>query len=109
MFRGLWVDGIRGRWFVSYPADPDTAFLRCTRGYESDTAGGYTAIDPTYRHFGAYQFLQSTWNNVARRTGLTYLVGVNPAHASHADQDFLALYLFRWQGASHWQGRCANT
>ncbi len=107
-FDGLWVDGIRGRSFVPYPPDPNTRFLVCTRRYESDTAGGYTAIDPAYRHFGAYQFLQSTWNNVARRTGLTYLVGVNPANASHRDQDFMALYLDRWQGASHWQGRCAG-
>ncbi|HEY1738891.1 MAG TPA: hypothetical protein VGI86_09290, partial [Acidimicrobiia bacterium] len=64
VFRGLWVNGISGRWFVPYPADPNTPFLVCTRHYESDTAGGYTAIDPDYDHFGAYQFLRSTWNNV---------------------------------------------
>ncbi|HEY3831752.1 MAG TPA: hypothetical protein VGO03_05635 [Acidimicrobiia bacterium] len=108
-FRGLWVNGISGRWFVPYPAPPNTAFLVCTRHFESDTAGGYTAIDPAYEHFGAYQFLRSTWNNVARVTGFTSLVGVNPAYAAHKYQDFLALYLYRWQGASHWQGRCAGT
>jgi hypothetical protein len=108
-FNGLWVDGISGRWFVPYPADPNTAFLVCTRHFESDTAGGYGAIDPDHRHFGAYQFLQSTWNTVARHTGRTDLVGVNPARASHRDQDFIALYLYRWRGASHWQGRCAGT
>ncbi|HEY1737065.1 MAG TPA: hypothetical protein VGI86_00055 [Acidimicrobiia bacterium] len=109
VFRGLWVNGISGRWFVPYPANPNTPFLVCTRHYESDTAGGYTAIDPEYEHFGAYQFLRSTWNNVARVTGFTSLVGVNPAYAAHKYQDFLALYLYRWQGASHWQGRCAGT
>jgi hypothetical protein len=107
-FTGEWVDGLRGRWFVPYPAPPNTPFLVCTRSHESDTAGGYDAIDPTYRHFGAYQFLQSTWNNVARQTGRTWLVGVNPAYASPRDQDYFALYLYRWLGASHWQNRCAG-
>jgi hypothetical protein len=109
VFQGAWVNGVRGRWFVPYPASPNTGFLACTRSHESDTAGGYRAIDPPYRHFGAYQFLQSTWNNVARKTGRTWLVGVNPAQASPRDQDWMALYLYRWLGASHWQGRCAGT
>jgi hypothetical protein len=107
-FTGQWVDGIHGRWFVPYPANPDTPFLTCTRSHESDTAGGYDAIDPSYRHFGAYQFLQSTWNNVARQTGRTWLVGINPAYANARDQDYFALYLYRWLGASHWQNRCAG-
>ncbi len=107
-FGGRWVDGIHGRWFVPYPANPNTRFLACTRHWESDTAGGYRAVDWSSRHFGAYQFLQSTWNNVARSTGRVSLVGVNPAAASPRDQDWMALYLYRWLGASHWQNRCAG-
>ena len=41
-------------------------FLKCTRAHESDTAGGYRAVSPGGVYRGAYQFLRSTWNNVAR-------------------------------------------
>jgi hypothetical protein len=102
------VYGVHGHRYVPYPADPNAAFLACTRGYESDTAGGYRAVDPAGIHFGAYQFLQSTWNNVARKTGRTSLIGVNPASASPADQDWMALYLYQWLGSSHWQYRCSG-
>ena len=51
---------------VDLSQDP---FLRCTRAHESDTAGGYRAVSPGGVYHGAYQFLQSTWNNVARGDG----------------------------------------
>ena len=82
------------------------AFLRCTRAHESDSAGGYRAISPDGVYRGAYQFLRSTWNNVARAAGRADLVGVDPAAASPADQDQLALFLFRHAGAGPWGGRC---
>ena len=83
-------------------------FLACTRAHESDTAGGYRAISPGGTYRGAYQFLPSTWDNVARHAGRPDLVGVDPAVASAADQDLLAYDLYRWQGTSPWGGRCSG-
>ncbi len=81
-------------------------FLKCTRAHESDTAGGYRAVSPDGVYRGAYQFLPSTWNNVARAAGRPDLVGVDPAAASPADQDQLALWLFQHGGPGPWGGRC---
>jgi hypothetical protein len=83
-------------------------FLVCTRRHESDTSGGYRAVSASGTYRGAYQFSRSTWDNTARRAGRSDLVGVDPAAASPADQDFLALMLYRWQGASPWGGRCSG-
>jgi hypothetical protein len=81
-------------------------FLRCTRAHESDSAGGYRAVSPDGVYRGAYQFLRSTWDNVARAAGRPDLVGVDPAAAAPADQDQLALFLFRRSGPAPWGGRC---
>jgi hypothetical protein len=81
-------------------------FLVCTRAHESDTAGGYRAHSPDGLYHGAYQFLQSTWNNVARMAGRPDLIGVNPADASIADQDAMALWLYNHAGKAPWGGRC---
>lgn len=88
--------------------DPDEPFLVCTRRYESDTSGGYGAVNPTGTYRGAYQFSRTTWNYAAAHAGRTDLIGVDPALARPADQDFLALHLYRWEGARHWEGRCAG-
>jgi hypothetical protein len=90
------------------PARSNSAFLACTRAHESDSAGGYGAHSPNGLYHGAYQFLQSTWDNVARRSNRHDLVGMNPANASPGDQDQLALNLYHWQGAGPWGGRCAG-
>jgi hypothetical protein len=84
----------------------ESAFLSCTRAHESDTAGGYGAVNPSGTYRGAYQFSQSTWNSTARHAGRPDLVGVDPAQAAPWDQDALALDLYRWQGKSPWGGRC---
>jgi hypothetical protein len=81
-------------------------FLACTRAHESDTAGGYRAVSPGGVYRGAYQFLPSTWSNVARHMGRLDLVGVDPAAASPADQDAVAWHLFNWQGYGPWGNRC---
>ena len=83
-------------------------FLRCTRAHESDSAGGYRAVSADGVYRGAYQFLRSTWSNVAAAAGRNDLVGVDPAAASPADQDQLALFLFRRSGPAPWGGRCAG-
>jgi hypothetical protein len=93
------------------PSTPDVSqdpFLKCTRAHESDTSGGYHAVSPGGTYRGAYQFVQSTWDNVARAAGRPDLVGVDPAQAAPADQDQLALFLYHQQGAGPWGGRCAG-
>jgi uncharacterized protein YciI len=94
--------------WVSYPTGRFHPFLVCTRSFESDTAGGYDAVSPDGRHRGAYQFKRSTWNTVARNVGRDDLINVDPATAAAVDQDWMALYLYKWLGASHWEGRCAG-
>lgn len=54
-----------------------------TRGnYATNTGNGF---------YGAYQFMPSTWNSIARKTGRTDLVGVLPSTASPADQDAMII------------------
>jgi hypothetical protein len=81
-------------------------FLVCTRAHESDTAGGYQAYNPSGPWYGAYQFLQSTWDNTARQAGLPYLAGANILRTNSFFQDALAMSLYRWQGNTPWGGRC---
>ena len=83
-------------------------FLACTRGHESNQAGGYQAVSPGGTYRGAYQFDQATWDNAARMAGRDDLVGVDPAAAAPADQDLLAMTLFHAEGGSPWGGRCAG-
>lgn len=49
--------------------------------YQTNTGNGF---------YGAYQFMQSTWNNIARRVRPD-LVGMSPNNASPADQDFMII------------------
>ena len=107
-FRGFDASLGTARHWVAYPVSRLHPFLVCTRRFESDTAGGYGAVSPDRVHRGAYQFKRSTWNSVARHVGRTDLLGLDPAQALPVDQDWMALYLYKWQGAGHWEGRCAG-
>ena len=108
---GFWT--VQGAQAPAVDPDHMNAFLVCTRAHESshvppayDT--GYAAVNPSGTYRGAYQFSRSTWNNAAMRAGRLDLVGVDPAAASVADQDLLALDLYHWQGAGPWLGRCSG-
>ena len=61
-----------------------TALRVCETGgvYSRNSGNGY---------YGAYQFLPSTWDSIARRTGRSDLVGVRPDLAAPADQDALVI------------------
>jgi hypothetical protein len=83
----------------------EQAFLDCTRGHESDTSGGYQAVNPSGKYRGAYQFDQNTWDSVTSRHNPA-LVGSDPAAASSADQDEMATELYRERGNQPWGGRC---
>jgi hypothetical protein len=60
------------------------ALRTCETGgrYDRNSGNGY---------YGAYQFLPSTWNSIARKTGRGDLVGVMPHMAAPADQDAMVI------------------
>jgi muramidase (phage lysozyme) len=58
------------------------------------------------RFRGAYQFDQPTWDLISRQS-FPHLVGADPAAASPADQDAVALALYRIRGTSPWP-RCGS-
>ncbi|MDE0607990.1 MAG: transglycosylase family protein [Acidimicrobiaceae bacterium] len=84
------------------PSDPTEEQWEALRQCES--SGNYRAISisPAGRYRGAYQFSRSTWDWVAPKIGADYLVGVDPAEASPADQDRMALALWRINGWAPW-------
>jgi hypothetical protein len=105
-----------GYWIAQGAADEFEAastlssdpFLACTRAHESDSSGGYQAVSAGGTYRGAYQFDRSTWNSAAILSNRPDLVGVDPATATPADQDLLALNLFHARGTQPWGGRCAG-
>jgi cytoskeletal protein RodZ len=82
----------------------EAAFLACVRKRES--GGNYGVVSSNGLWFGAYQMTRQTWDSAAQRAGRPDLVGVPPNLASPADQDYLALVLYRWLGKSPWGGAC---
>ena len=102
-----------GYWLAEGAIDPTSTlatdpFLACTRGHESDRAGGYQAVSPGGTYRGAYQFDQGTWNSAAQLAGRTDLVGADPATVAPADQDLVAMTLFHSRGAAPWGNRCSG-
>ena len=81
---------------------PANGFLACV--VQRESKGNYQAVNPSSGAGGAYQFLQSTWNNTASNAGRPDLVGVHPSQASPADQDAMAAHLLSWYGPSPWAG-----
>jgi hypothetical protein len=72
-----------------------------------EASGDYSAVSSQGRFRGAYQFDQATWDLIAREH-FPELVGVDPAAASPADQDAVALALYRIRGTSPWP-RCGSS
>jgi peptidoglycan hydrolase CwlO-like protein len=81
-------------------------FLACVVQVES--GGDYGAVSANGTYMGAFQFLQSTWNQAAQLAGLPGLVGVAPNTASKADQDTLAIALYRADGEQPWDDSCQS-
>ena len=78
------------------PAPSEWAALR-----DCESGGNYSIASRSGKYRGAYQFDRSTWNSVAQRHDPT-LVGVDPAAASPAQQDAMALALYLERGARPW-------
>lgn len=72
------------------------SILACIRSFE----GWYTA-NTGNGYYGAYQFLRSTWDGVAKRWA-PRLVGVRPDLAAPRDQDYLAWKLYQDRGLRPW-------
>jgi hypothetical protein len=81
------------------PAGPSAEEWAALRACESN--GNYAITNPSGKYRGAYQFDRSTWNSVGERHA-PQLVGVDPAAASPADQDLMALALYSERGARPW-------
>ena len=62
---------------------------------ECESGGDPEAVSPSGRYRGKYQFLRSTWKEWGGR-------GSDPAQASEAHQDRVALRLYRAQGTAPW-------
>lgn len=88
--------------------DRTAAIMRCIRAHESDTAGGYRAENPVSTASGAYQFVDGTWRELARRAGLDV-----PPRASQAPprlQDAVARWALEHGYGSAWRGTgCPGT
>ncbi len=70
------------------PPGPTAEEWAALRNCES--GGDYSIVSSSGRYRGAYQFGRSTWDSVAERNN-PLLVGVDPAAASAAEQDAMAL------------------
>lgn len=73
------------------PSWPDDAGLYRLRMCESTDRYG---INTGNGYYGAYQWLRSTWNAIAQRSGRPDLIGVRPDLAAPADQDAMTRYLW---------------
>jgi hypothetical protein len=68
---------------------------------DCESGGDYSITNPSGKYRGAYQFDRSTWDSVAGRHA-SALVGIDPAAASPAEQDAMAMALYSERGAGPW-------
>jgi hypothetical protein len=83
--------------------------LVCIRSHESaDWPNPWAAYNPTGPYYGAYQWLQGSWDTAAAATGRPDLVGSPPIEPSVAwyDQDAVTLAYHQMTGDSPWGNRC---
>lgn len=68
---------------------------------QCNSNGDYQHANPNGINFGAYEFRQTSWDDLARRH-YPQLVGVNPSDAAPADQDRMAYALYEERGWRPW-------
>lgn len=94
------------------PAAPNPDVLACIRSHESANVlpSPWHAYNPAGPYYGAYQYLQSTWDNHAEEAGRQDLIGKPPMepYVSAADQDFVAgTWIENHGGSTHpWGNVC---
>ncbi len=88
----------------------DTPVLVCIRSHESANVqpSPWWAYNPAGPYYGAYQYVQGTWNNAASEAGRDDLVGVPPIEPDVAwyDQDAVTLNFINNHGTGPWGGTC---
>ncbi len=87
---------------TEFPAIPaGTTQAQWDHLIQCESGGNYRAYNPAGPYLGAFQFLQSTWNGVARRH-YPNLDGINPRDAAPADQHRMAHALYGESGWGPW-------
>jgi len=86
-------------------ADPSLpAFLQCV--LQAESGGNYGAVSPGGDYMGGFQFSQATWNAAAALAGMPQLINVPPNDATPAQQDDLAIALYKADGQQPWVDSC---
>lgn len=93
------------------PANPwrDDPVLVCIRSHESaNLPNPWAAYNPEGPYYGAYQYLQGTWNEAAATVGRHDLVGIPPMepYVSGDDQDYVTYEIHQLWGDGPWGNRC---
>jgi hypothetical protein len=79
-------------------------FLQCV--LQAESGGNYAAVSPGGTYMGGFQFSQATWNEAAQLAGMPQLVNVPPNQATPAEQDDLAIALYKADGEQSWDDSC---
>lgn len=98
-------------WVAVLTARENAPELVCIRSHESaGLPNPWAAYNPDGPYYGAYQYLASTWANIARAEGRPDLAGSVPQepYVSRWDQDEVTLAYLRSTGDwSPWGGPCS--
>lgn len=78
----------------------------CVKAHESDTAGGYAAVDSSGNYDGAYQDDRRTWDSAAAAAGRPDLIGTDIHTAPWWDQELVNWVLFVERHDQPWGNRC---
>ena len=79
-------------------------FLQCV--LQAESGGNYDAVSPGGTYMGGFQFSQATWNEAAELAGMPQLINVPPNQATPAEQDDLAIALYKADGEQPWNDSC---
>jgi hypothetical protein len=99
------VPAPQGRAASTLSGDPSLPpFLQCV--LQAESGGNYAAVSPGGTYMGGFQFSQATWNEAAQLAGMPQLVNVPPNQATPAEQDDLAIALYKADGEQSWDDSC---